>query len=141
LLIIYFAVSRIGAICVKAIYQKNYKKSKFVSRVLFLHKAEALWYIYHLSMRPTHCSSPCGNKTGSLKLLQPIWPFNTRGLPHLLITKQVCELLPHNFTITGSFTFRLPGFCGTICYLAFGARHPLFQVAGYPALPGLSSPG
>ena len=77
---------------------------------------QKLKYIYHLSVRPTQLQLPINwDKTSRLKL-QPIWPFNTRGLPNMLITKPVCELLPHIFTIT-----LLPKqkgylvFCGTFC--------------------------
>ena len=94
-------------------------------------------------MRPTRCGSCCQDKTGRLKIPQPIWPFNTRGLPNAPIAEPACELLPHIFTITAR-CLRTRGylvFCGTVCYKCIPALYPPFQVADYPVLPGLSSAG
>ncbi len=76
------------------------------------------------------------NKTGRLKLPQPIWPFNTRGLPYITITNYVRELLPHVFTITAS-RLRPRGylvFCGTFCYKNIPVSVPTFSGGGLPCV-------
>lgn len=75
------------------------KKCKPVSRVLYPDKSGLLPLIYYKRCHLSLTTYPLTSDEQPY-MRQPIWSFNSRGLPALPVTWKIRELLPHDFNLT-----------------------------------------